>query len=459
MPNSDCNQKQTSQLKIKPWIIQPFLFICGVWFLHQNLFVVKEKTPDVFFGIWQHSNISLNAYIPSFPTDHAQILKLGELFGRLDELQTHNLTNPAYIQEINEILQLKSPLNPEKYHLIKNRLVESTVQGSLLSKVLGVFSFVNILWLISICGIMVFFYPFAEILLGPIIKRLGKIIIDFLVFMSPSFEPLSYLLSYLLIVQGFRYLPEVGLFISLTGCLMFAGLIIYSDAKHKNRDHGSEEVTRLKCQFFYLFLTAAWAPIAILYQSRLIGFFTVASFFSFLGFTVVCRGLCWLVGYETEEIMQRASASSLLLMITFILIKLKVIIVSNMLLFEPFSTGVLTFGMIAFFLARLIISSRHYYPLQKYSFSDYFSSQLMMIGSLFIALLIGNIYQLAPLYNIGLTFTVLYIVEKIYETDLKEEYLVVILFLTSVAIYFISMYLRTHPDFIVNMFDADFVLN
>ena len=82
-----------------------------------------------------------------------------------------------------------------------------------------------------------------------------------------------------------------------------------------------------------------------------------------------------------------------------------------------------------------------------------------MIVSLFIALLIGNVYQFAPLYNIGLTFTVLYIVEKIYETDLKEDHLVVILFLTSVAIYFISMYLRTHPDFIVNIFDADITPN
>src|SRR5689334_21538477 len=98
-----------------------------------------------------------------------------------------------------------------------------------------------------------------------------------------------------MIIQGFRYLPEVGLYISLTGCLLFGGLMIYSDQKYKIKGvYESDEISSLKNQLFNLILCLSWAPVAILYQSKLIGFLTVGAFFAFLGFTVVCRGMCWL---------------------------------------------------------------------------------------------------------------------------------------------------------------------
>ena len=68
-------------VSLKPWFIQPLLFIFGVWFLQQNVLVVKEKTPDVFFGLWQHTNWTAAPYIHSLPTNQTQVLRLGELVG------------------------------------------------------------------------------------------------------------------------------------------------------------------------------------------------------------------------------------------------------------------------------------------------------------------------------------------------------------------------------------------
>jgi len=444
--------------KIHPWVIQPILFICAIGFLFYNPVLVTKQTPDIFFGLWQQNNHTVGEYIPQFPTDQAKILRLGELFGRLDELRDHNLTNTQYIDEIATLFNFKNSSQiVDKLDLIKARLLETTKQGSLFSRILGFFSFVNLLWFGSICGIVILFFPFLSAIFGPIILQLGTVVIEFLIKISPAIEPMTYLFSYLLIVQGLRYVPDVGLFISLTGCLALGCLMVYSDYKHKESStYESDETRLLKQQVFHLFLFFAWAPVALIYQSKLLGFLSVGAFFAFLGFSVVCRGLCWLIGYENEYLMQRSCVSSLILMITFILIKLKVLVVSNPLWFEPFSTGVLTFGMISYFLSLLIISSKYYYS--RNGKNSYASCQMMMVLSLFFALLIGSVYQFAPLYNIGLTFLVIYVMEKIHEIDL-ENILIIVLFLGCVCVYLISLYLQTHPDFIMNMFDASLMAN
>ena len=163
--NHNWNKPETTQLKLKAWVIQPILFLCAVSFLYQNTFLVKEKTPDVFFGLWQ-KNVSVATYVPNFPTNQTQVLRLGELFGRLEELQAQNLTNPAYLQEASTLLQMNVSEFSSRFGLIKTRLIEMSLEGSTISKILGVFSFVNILWLVGICGILGFFYPFIHAIFG-----------------------------------------------------------------------------------------------------------------------------------------------------------------------------------------------------------------------------------------------------------------------------------------------------
>jgi hypothetical protein len=208
-----------------------------------------------------------------------------------------------------------------------------------------------------------------------------------------------------------------------------------------------------KFQLFHLLLFFAWAPVSLLYQSKLLGFFSVGVFFVYLGFTVAGNNLRWVIGYKNASLMERTATASLLLMSIFILVRLRVLVV-NPYWFEPFTTGVLTFGMINYFLSMLIMSSKYYQPLRVHISDDvYIENQIKMIISLIFALFIGSIYQFSSLYNIGLTFTYIYLIEKSFEIELKNS-MIIVLFLNAVVVYYVSLYLHTHPEFIINMFDA-----
>ena len=71
---------------------------------------------------------------------------------------------------------------------------------------------------------------------------------------------------------------------------------------------------------------------------------------------------------------------------------------------------------------------------------------------LFLAISIGSVFGLEGMKNTALVYLVLYIMEKFHEIKMN---LMVEIFFFCLAVYFIALYLNTHPEVIISIFDQD----
>src|SRR5262249_20707846 len=79
---------------------------------------------------------------------------------------------------------------------------------------------------------------------------------------------------------------------------LFNGFLTLGYRHHFCRDGGLDSVS------------SSWAPLAVMYQSRLLGYLTVFGFFGVVGFSVACYGLCYVVGFRNHEVtIPRSSLS------------------------------------------------------------------------------------------------------------------------------------------------------
>ena len=126
----------------------------------------------------------------------------------------------------------------------------------------------------------------------------------------------------------------------------------------------------------------------------------------------------------------------------------------NIKIIELYRSPIQIFGALTYFLGLLIIASAyHYYEKEKLS---YFSRQILFIGSLFLILLFGNIFNLPSLTNTTYVFGVLYLMEKNYELFSKiTESLWFVILITSVALWICSLYLHRNSEIIVSIFSGN----
>jgi len=115
------------------------------------------------------------------------------------------------------------------------------------------------------------------------IKKLLVRLID-LLFEVPVvvWEVLLFALCAALIWAGTLLNPEIGVFLGLTGCLLLMGVLAVVKRNHfPNKPHDHFR--------FSAFLFVAWAPVAVLYGSGLIGFFAVLAMMNAVGFMAAMR--------------------------------------------------------------------------------------------------------------------------------------------------------------------------
>ena len=78
----------------------------------------------------------------------------------------------------------------------------------------------------------------------------------------------------------------------MTGCLLSVPAFLYSTRLHASRPWPYRPPVDL-APVLNAFLLAAFTPVAIRYDSHLIGFFAAAALFGTVGFSVVPYGLGW----------------------------------------------------------------------------------------------------------------------------------------------------------------------
>jgi len=433
------------------WLLAPALFILATWIF----FIAPEATERVVpsFGFGGVSN-TLRGALPLHPTSFHEAYELGvwatELQNGGDEARILANATAFFQRKVSR----DDILRAEQY------ILQMQDDRGVITHVTGIFSFVNFIWLCSIIGIACVIIPFLGFVISPVMIILTdffshKILPVLIIFEANNgFAFLAFFICFWFEVHGQRYPPENGFYVTITGCLLAMPAWYYVAARHvrtKSDEYSSLVYSTGSCVFLFL----VWFPIAILYDSKLLGFLAIACFYHAMGFAISCDGLRWRIGFTGEGSLARVVSSSAIIMIASILFKCFGL--ARHRYFSPFSTAFNTLGPITYFLGLLIQSSALVLLFTGES-NKYYQNNAIMIASIVFILAFGYALNIVPLRNTGLVFSVLYTMEKIVEWDVwSGGRFIVGLMLFFIALWRASLFLHSHPDFIMDMFDSSWM--
>lgn len=314
----------------------------------------------------------------------------------------------------------------------------------LVQKVWRVITFVRVLYC---CGIVGFIFTFYDVLcrvLTPIIEFIRRFsTID----IHDIIEHVIYLICCQLVIESTRYSVITGVFIALLALSAFCGIFIFSLSKYQRKV--KDEIL---INLIFGMPLVVFTPMALHFQSGFLGFLTVGILYNFLGFRVIPFHLGLMIGFKNDNTMYQLMITSFF--VTSLFAFCRYFLLESQL--KPFVYGVFVFGPICYFLGGLIISSS--WGVYKNEIEVYYFKQFLMMLSLMIITAVGALYEIDTFFNIGVTFMVLYMLEKIVESHLFSKNFVLAVFLLSCCCFGCAFYLSTHPLFISKLFDANVLL-
>mmetsp|Transcript_3588 Transcript_3588/g.10173 ORF Transcript_3588/g.10173 Transcript_3588/m.10173 type:complete len:701 (+) Transcript_3588:108-2210(+) len=359
------------------------------------------------------------------------------------------------------------------------RLAELEAHIGIVARVRGAFSFINLCWLLAICGLALSVWPTLWHVLSPFRRWLVRcsrwLVREVLEPLAERahrwglLEALSWGSAAALVADGATvFSRESGLYVALCGVALAIGPChAYSALSASWIRRGPlamplsyadrESLTRLLSGW----LCASLAPLAVHFESKLLGYVAVFAAYSVLGFSVACHGLCWVVGFSSQRAMERVAATSALLLATFVGARelgvgwLGVPPAQAQQLAAPFASAVAVVGALALHLALLITSSRYYStPSNASRWHWYARHNALAAGVIALGVLCGTLGGSAGLANTSTVFGVIWLVEKYAELHLESGWHGwTLIFVLSLGLYRASLWLHDHPQFVASLFE------
>jgi len=444
------------------WFLMPILFICFVYYSTNHTEEFTSRFPVLFFSAKKNKTIS-ESMIPRVEKK-SDLWNISVLNYKYFELQKKNKEETDEMKKILKEAQgiLKRNITVEEFSLMYDAIIKDESTISIYARVVGFFNFINFIWLCSIIGIMVTVGPCMVMILAPfydilsnIVEVVGEYAIKVGVFLRDYiiipchkvglFEFILYMVCVTFIVESYRYNKEEGFYFGLTGIAGFVPCFIYSTLLFCPYDSGKE---RDSMWLFGTVYSLAFLPMALYYESSLLAWAVIIGFYACIGFSVAVYGLCVCIGFESDEVMFQCFITSFYMHMGFLMLKMQGFSNTFIRIFQQPCT---VLGSVVLFIALLVMSSYHYeFKTSRNYGSTYASRQLLMLVFLFGYAYFGMVYGLAGMSNTALTFLVLYIMEKSSEV-IKDMW--ILLFGASVSGYFIAMYLYSHKEFVISLFN------
>ena len=208
---------------------------------------------------------------------------------------TGNAANLTRMEEIlNAVAAIvgRSFLTKAEIHLIYEEIVKKELEQGLSMRVAGMFNFINLLWLMAIIGITISIGPFLYTIFKPLRGALWRYAVmawhNIIIPMHNYgiLEMMSYYVSMAFVTEGLRYITVSGFYISITGIFLSFAANVYT--------FGLRSKFKLNKNIFIaysLLVTLYMIPMAIHFQSLLLGWLSVICFYQALGFSFICCGL------------------------------------------------------------------------------------------------------------------------------------------------------------------------
>lgn len=404
------------------------------------------------------------------------IINIKNLFSEIDQYQNKGMLSieqatgaKAYI-----LLQQQSVMDTPLDHTKLKELATSCMQDekcrkkTIMDRFSGIFSFIHIMWFIASILILVGLIAVLANYKKPILRTLRPVKL----LLRKIFSLLASVFSVLLpiLARFFRSIPELlyellALSISIMVVYLaqftsepsqpyvaFMGnilaMIVLSIIFRRHRDalKGFYKKYYLVLRhrpnaLLMLISCSVWAGSAILYNSQLLGFFSIAWLLSWLGFGFILTPLQYSVGFENRNSIVRGTFGAFLLLVFYISMSLSGIHIPY---YANFETGIQYLGTFVFFIGLLISSSK--WVCQYYKF-NYIITQLVTIISGLSALYIGSLYEMPVLRGIGGTFFAIYLLEKQFEFPWNKKRAAWLLLLLGITLYAIANIVSVYPEY------------
>jgi hypothetical protein len=436
--------------------------VCGpVVFL--TVLATSVKNPSVyepyFINLLNFLPVS-SSQGPLLPAKHSQSWRLGYVVGLLESDRLTNETAIAmaakYLGVDPESLNVPDLLNMGTF------LSQHEQHKTGWSKVLGLWSFVNIMWVFSILGIAATIGPVLYLVLGSFILTLVGILRTCVVYVHRHVRPLYNLAALYIVLcillSSQRYPPSISTYVSLTACALSIPAFYlsihqchflrptsdlsghYADGHYTHRSAHHAQLTSLALNTLAC-LTFFTAAIDV--SSSLIAFLAVTALFGALGFQVIPLGCGWLVGYGDRHSTYSGMTASSILIMLMLLGKHAGIQASTLDLFAP---GVSIMGGTALGVGGLILTSC------LWRNSSYALANALYAAVCCALALLGAVLHVTPLRCTSTVFLALWLSLKVAEL-LTARYAMVTIFLGSLLTWQLSFFVKAHPEYIVSLFD------
>ena len=429
---------------------------------------IIDKLPSIMKMFTKLEKHSYKDYIPAIPKEPINIWKLSQLEYSLKEIEIKYLNDSNNKSEAIEDIIKKAKeitgdglMNSEILHKMPEYL-EQMDKNSIISRIKGFFSFVNIIWMIAILGVIISIVPAIIYFLQPLKALLYRfwntILFPIIIFLYEKriFEFLGYIISILLIADGMKVNKEWGFFISFTGAGFIIALFFYTFksiistdyerlAVHKYEDKNYSEKSDKNKIILGILIGLIFFSLSVFFNSKLFSFMATMVFYYLIGFYTGCFGLCYVIGFLKDSDMYKVITTSFFLISFYIVIKYLNI---NNKIIELYRSPIQIFGALTYFLGLLIIASSNY---DKLSLS-FTQRQILYVCSLLIFLFFGLFFNLPSLTNTTYVFGVLFLMEKTIEIFQKiKGNIWVLILLLSASLWFFSLYLHKHSEIIISI--------
>jgi hypothetical protein len=444
------------------------------------------RFPKFFGDVYylNHAQILLNL-LPLCPQSLSEAFALGQLKQRLSDALTHFETNETAVARLLEEAALivgrdVTTVSVDVLLNVGHEIMKLESHVSIITRVRGMVTFVNILWLTATAGISVSIGPSVYHLVRPLqglLLRWSKWIFNQIIlpFVTKChyygiFEVLVYVLCSLFLLDGQRMHASTGIYVSLTGSLSLAGCFMYSTSLWTNKIPKSDQLIRSKqFRFMYcMWMASIFTPLALSFDSTLFGYCTVASVFSGLGFSTFTSHLAIFIGFDSRKETVRVNIASGLLVAAYLVFQfsLRLTVLANLgttgattvtgmmggvnTMLRPFSSAVSVLGTNMFFLSMMILAETE----------DITSDEILSRGrhsvsmgcTLMLVLLCGLFMGIDSLSNVSLTYGTIWILIRYGRFHLRSKWnRWFLIFLFSCLFWKLSMFMHAHPAFVVSL--------
>lgn len=350
--------------------------------------------------------------------------------------------------ELRGVLSIQEALAQESYYLsqaetiigepVTRQELEAYLFANSADNWWRFISFVNIIWvfasIIIVLSVALLFVRYVV----PLLKMIPMFV----------YEIILYLACAGFIIGGLYVSAEVAQFVALPGVLGLAFTLTFSFGRRlKAKQEKILKGKRLKYDYIKntvilenVILLVVWGLTAIVYESQLIGFLTVAVLVSTVTATRAIPAVLNSIGFENESISRELLVISFLLLLTYIIMEVYDVVG----IYWVFEVGVHWLGAYGYFAAVEWMASRWR---KKQSPNAYIFWQIFAVLSGVLAIFVGQFFDVPALTEVGGTFLLIYILTKYFELPNWKQYWLWASLGLGILLYALALLINEFPQF------------